>query len=510
MKYRLTLIILLYIPTAFSRPANLLVIQTDEHNFRTLGCYRDTLSPEQAFIWGKEAFVETPHIDWLADHGALCTSFYATTPVCSPSRAALISGQYPHNTPTHSNNIPLGNDVVTFAELLKKQGYRTGYIGKWHLDGGGKPQWAPDRNFGFEDNRYMFNRGHWKKFEDTPNGPRVAARDQNDKPNYNLDAADDKSFATDWLCDKTIDFIKADPSKPFCMMLAIPDPHGPNTVRPPYDTMFDHTKIELPRTMVNPGDPPQWGAAMIRTLKQQSMAQYFGMVKCIDDKVGDIIDALRKTKQLEHTMIIFTSDHGDLCGEHCRQNKGNPYEASAKVPFIMYYPPKIKKGLVIDEALSCVDFLPTVFSILGYTTAGREEGRDASALFTTGKAPADWHDLAFLRATGDETSGNAWLCAVSDRYKLVIARQADPWFFDLENDPDEIINGASNPAYREIIREYSQALQDYAEQFLDPFLDIEIIATDIAWGISDSTAYTSTRPSKSAEKKKSGRKKKNK
>ena len=140
---------------------NLLIIQTDEHNFRTLGCYRKTLPNKQAFIWGKDAVVTTPHIDWLAENGALCTKFYATTPVCSPSRAAFVSGRYPQNTPVTTNNIALDDDIITFAEVLKRQGYATGYAGKWHIDGDGKPQWAPKRQFGFADNRYMFNRGHW-------------------------------------------------------------------------------------------------------------------------------------------------------------------------------------------------------------------------------------------------------------------------------------------------------------------------------------------------------------
>ena len=83
--------------TGKKRP-NLLIIQTDEHNFRTLGCYRTTLPPEQAFMWGRNAVVETPNIDWIAGNGAICTKFYATSPVCSPSRASFVSGQYPQNT----------------------------------------------------------------------------------------------------------------------------------------------------------------------------------------------------------------------------------------------------------------------------------------------------------------------------------------------------------------------------------------------------------------------------
>ena len=134
------------------RKPNLLVIHTDEHNFRTLGCYRRTLVADQALVWGPDTVVETPNIDWLAEHGALCTRFYATTPVCSPSRSSFVSGRYPQNTPVVSNNIPMADDTVTFAETLGQQGYACGYAGKWHLDGTGKPQWEPKRRFGFDDN----------------------------------------------------------------------------------------------------------------------------------------------------------------------------------------------------------------------------------------------------------------------------------------------------------------------------------------------------------------------
>ena len=107
-----------------NKPFNLLVIQTDEHHFKTLGCYGGKI-------------VKTPHLDWIAKHGAKATSFYATTPVCSPSRGALLSGKFPQHTPVTNNNIRLDDKIVTFAEVLRRKGYATGYAGKWHLDGSG-------------------------------------------------------------------------------------------------------------------------------------------------------------------------------------------------------------------------------------------------------------------------------------------------------------------------------------------------------------------------------------
>ncbi len=469
---------------AEEKPFNLLILHTDEHNFRTLGCYRATLPPEQAFMWGP-AVVETPHIDSIARRGAICTSFYATTPVCSPSRSAFVSGRYPQNTPVVTNDVPMSDDIVTFAEILRRRGYATGYAGKWHLDGNGKPQWAPDRKFGFEDNRYMFNRGHWKQLEDTPQGPRVKAQSAKGEPTYAVEGADEKSFTTDFLADRAVDFIRAHRDGPFCYLVSFPDPHGPDTIRPPYDTMFKDQTYQKPRTSDKPDEGlPGWGQKQGGGYEQD---RYYGMVKCIDDNVGKILDALKQGGVFERTIVVFTSDHGDLRGEHHRHNKGVPYEASAKIPFLVACPGKIPPGTRIDEALTCVDFQPTILKLMGVEPSGREEGRDASALFLTGKAPAGWKDVAFMRGTGD-ADGN-WLAAVTDRYKLVYSPSDPPWLFDLEKDPDELVNFFTKPECRETVRELSQALIDYGRAFKDPRTESPRIAADLEWAVKGAGEY---------------------
>jgi len=227
---------------------NVIIIQTDEHNLRTLGCYREQMNEDQAFIWGKGNKVDTPNIDSLAKDGLICTNYFASSPVCTPSRASWVSGLYPQATGSASNNLPLKDSIVTFAEVLRQRGYATSYLGKWHLDGDAKPGWSPVRKFGFSDNRFMFNRGHWKKFEMTEEGPQVATK-KNGNPVYDLGDADENSFATDWLVDRSLEILDRDKGKPFCLMLALPDPHGPNTVRAPYDTMYNHLTFQQPVTM---------------------------------------------------------------------------------------------------------------------------------------------------------------------------------------------------------------------------------------------------------------------
>tara|TARA_Y100001934_G_scaffold58815_1_gene72966 strand:+ start:289 stop:1809 length:1521 start_codon:yes stop_codon:yes gene_type:complete len=470
---------------AAAKPLNLLVIQTDEHNYRTLGCYRKLL-PESDYYFGKDV-VKTPNIDWIADNGAICTSFYATSPVCSPSRAALVTGQYPQNTPVVSNNTPMSDDVVTFAEILRRQGYATGYAGKWHLDGDGKPQWRPKRHFGFEDNRFMFNRGHWKKFADTPEGPKVASVDKRGNPSYGVNGADENSFATDWLADKVVDFIDKNKSKPFCYMVSFPDPHGPNTVRAPYDSKYTDVKVPIPATTLNKTrqQTPPWAAVtpkLTADTVRSIMPSYYGMVECLDDNIGKILNRLRKHGILENTVIVFTSDHGDLCGEHGRLNKGVPYEGSARIPLLLYCPSEVKKGTVINQALSCVDFLPTVMDLMGHKTAGREEGRNASSLFR-GTAK-NWHDVAFIRATG------GWVMAATDQLKLVFSPQGKPWLFDLQGDPDELNNHIAAPQHRTKIRSLAQQLIAYGKKYNDPHTQRGRVEQDLAWAASDAKNYS--------------------
>lgn len=452
------------------RRPNLLIVHCDELNFRTLGCYRETLAREQAFMWGEDpgAVCETPHIDRLAREGALCTKFYAATPVCSPSRSSLLTGQYPQNTPVTTNSIRLDDQVVTFAELLARAGYATGYAGKWHLDGEGKPQWAPQRKFGFADNRYMFNRGHWKQFEDTPGGPRVKAR-KNGKPTYDVEGADEESFATDWLTSKALEFIDAHRDDPFCYMLSIPDPHGPDTVRAPYDSMFDDSVVRKPRTFdKNAETAPSWAKPTPKC--HHKMAQYHGMIKCIDDNVGRIIAHLEERGLLDDTILIFTADHGDMRGEHGRQNKGVPLEASAKVPFVIRHPKSIAAGRQIDQVLNTADFLPTLLAMMQVPTAKREEGRDCSALLTGSGKPKGWRDVTFLRSTGQPKNDRVgWLAAVTPRYKLILSSSDDPWLLDLEEDPDELTNFIMGLRHREVARFLARDLLEYGTRHADPY-----------------------------------------
>ncbi|MDL2255752.1 sulfatase [Parabacteroides sp. OttesenSCG-928-K15] len=466
---------------------NILIIHTDEHNFRTLGCYRELLSPEQAFMWGKEAVVETPNIDYLARQGILFRNCYATTPVSSPSRSSFLTGLYPQNAGVYTNDMVLYEEVETFGEILLAHGYATGYMGKLHLNGKGRPEWTPERNFGFTDNRYMYNRGHWKKIIETPDGPEFRINDD-------IKTTDSLNFTTDFLTNRAIEFIQKYKGSAFCCMLSLPDPHGPNQVRAPYDTLYTHLSFNQPQSAYKDTTGlPAWSHGEdLPGDRMENMARYYGMIKCIDDNIGRLLTVLRENGILEKTIIIFTSDHGDLCGEHGLVNKSVPLEASAKVPFIVSYPAKMPAGKVISNMMSVVDFAPTLLSYCGIQSGQAYDGRDLSALWAGEPLPQDIKDIVFMRSTtaamavsdwdNAPTAKRAlWLSAVTQDYKLTFSENEtdQPWLTDLRNDPDELVNCFFNPEYAETVKQLAKQLNDYAVKYNDPRINTPHIRQSI-------------------------------
>tara|TARA_B100000809_G_scaffold237914_1_gene258225 strand:+ start:16190 stop:17659 length:1470 start_codon:yes stop_codon:yes gene_type:complete len=458
-----------------NKQPNLIVFLTDEHNLRTLGCYRKTMSDEQAFQWGKNTFVTTPNIDTLAKEGALCTNFYASSPVCTPSRASFVSGFYPIATGSPVNDMPLNDTIITFGQTLKENGYATSYVGKWHLDGDAKPGFAPERKFGFDDNRYMFNRGHWKGFDGKDEHVSFLGKFNPKKNKYQFDAttATEKTFATDFLFNRSLEIIERDKEKPFCLMLSIPDPHGGDKVRPPYDTMYTHMKFEDPRTMhQNSANVPKWvnikgKKNVAKKINQHGMAQYWGMVKCIDDNIGRVLTYLKDNNLEENTIVVFTSDHGDLLGEHSKLNKGLPFTTSAQIPFVIRYPAKIKAGKKIHTSYTTTDFTPTILNIMNAKGIQKNyHGIDASTSFLSPKKEVKEERITYIT-----NAANKWAAAVDGRHKLVLSPMDKPWLFDLEKDPDELINFYNDKTYKKTATKLKKELLIQLEKYKDPILE---------------------------------------
>lgn len=452
---------------------NLVIIHTDEHNFRTISAYQKLLPEAQAFVWGKGNNSKTPNIDKLADEGAIATSYYCASPVCTPSRASLVTGLYPQATGAPKNGLHIREDIPTFATILRDQGYATSYVGKWHLAGHEKYAFGIKYKAGFDDNRFMMKGGHAPYFHITKD----KFKGINEKVAAKL-PQDEVVHATDFFTNKTLEILERDKNKPFALMLSIPDPHTPDYAKPPYNTMYADLEIEAPRTM----DPkytaikPAWAtdssnneASGKKAFKNEKNAlkQYFGMVSHIDDSVGRILQFLEDNNLTDNTIVIFTADHGDMFFEHNRRNKGVPYEGSARIPFLMRYPNKIPSGKVINTAYTNVDFTPTILSLMDVKTDASFHGLDTSTDFTNNKKIVNSDRITYFAK-----SGGWWVSAVNDRYKLVIDKKEKPYLFDLETDPDELINVYYDQDYSEIAKMMQTELFKQLNKYDEPGLKL--------------------------------------
>lgn len=447
-------------------PPNLLIIHTDEHSFRTLSCYRELMSPSQASIWGEGNNVDTPNIDSIAEQGALCNNYYVSSPVCTPSRASFVTGLYPQATGAPKNGLKISQDVATFASILRDAGYSTSYVGKWHLDGERKYTFDVEYDAGFSDNRWMMSGGHAPYFhikDDEIRGisEKIAAK-QKDGEIIHL---------TDFFFDKTLEILERDKDQPFCVMLSIPDPHTPDYATPPYNTMFANMNPAPPETM-NPEwakQRPAWGRGGNNEadgFDAEALRQYFGMVKHIDDNVGRLLEFLDDNELARRTIIVFTSDHGDMFFEHNRRNKGVPYEASAKIPFVIRYPDKIPAGKVIRKAYVNADFTPTILGLMAVETDARFHGTNTAADFLGDEQ--EYVDDG--RIVYYAKNGGWWVAAVNNRYKLVLDKKTEPWLFDLKSDPNEMTNQFNNPAYAAIADRFMAELLAQLERYDEPGL----------------------------------------
>ncbi len=436
----------------------MLVIYTDEHSSWTLGAYGGKL-------------IGTPNIDRIGREGAIFHNYFVNSAVCTPSRGCIITGRYPHAHGAYRNNVELNRDEITLAECFRRAGYETGFAGKWRLDGEAWPGWiAPERSMGFDDCKWMFNRGHWKRVVEKPGAkPEIA---------YEIDAPGE--YFTDWITDKCIEFLGRGREKPFFYYLSIPDPHTHFTVRAPYDAMFKPEEMPVPSTLYEK-DLPDWAERSRQELLQREkvdswddprreeilrdrLTQYCGMVKCIDDNVGRIITALEAHGQLDDTLIVFTSDHGNYLGEHGLYFKNEIYETAHRVAMLMRLPGTIPAGTEIADCVASVDVQPTLLELCGVEPSGREQGLSFARLAQGLKEPARPKE-AWLHHASFQRAG-----VFTPEWQLALVNGGDSILFDRVNDPEQTRNLFADPNRQETVRDLVAALIEHHDHVESPAL----------------------------------------
>ena len=425
---------------------NLLVLFPDQWRRQAFSCYGD---PN----------VKTPNIDRLASQGVRFNRCYATNPVCSPARAIFLTSRYGHQTGLIQNSLSLPSRETTFPEVLAANGYATGYIGKWHLDGPAKPGFVPgSRRQGYQWFE-GFNRGHW-----FPAGAQYFTNEGKlKKPAV---------FESIYQTDLAIDFMRRQQSKPFLLFVSYGTPHTP--YRPP--AKYDRFKsADL-----------KWRQNVPEKIRQSSvyskhLGGYYGLCELLDHETGRLLKFLDESGLAKNTVVMITSDHGDAHGSHGLHHKGQPEEESLGIPWIIRGP-GIKPGVVTETLAATIDFAPTLLSLCQVDIPSTMVGRNLKPLVSGKEMKVPWIYTQGRMTTGPgraQAVGNqgarrnimaAWRAIVTPRYKLAVDnREKVRLLVDLDQDPFEMQNLANEPAHAALQQRLWKELKQVGQQTRDPF-----------------------------------------
>jgi arylsulfatase A-like enzyme len=443
---------------------NIIYIMTDDHAAHAIGAYGSRVN-------------KTPNLDRLAREGALLSSVFATNSICTPSRAAILTGQY-----SHLNGVTMFNRFdssrMTVARLLQQGGYHTGMIGKWHL--GSDP-------VGFDDWEILPGQGVYR-----------------DPVFYT--ATGEKTYtgryATDVITDLALEFVERRPrDKPFFLMMHHKAPHRPwepdashaahfATQRIPEPVTFwdsyatrtdaihenqqrvaaDLTNRDLkltPPAGLAGQELTRWlatkpdsvaivrdgksvtlsGEALVRWKYQRYMQDYLATVQSVDDSVGRVLASLDKAGLARNTIVIYTSDQGFFLGDHGMFDKRFMYEESMRMPFLVRWPAGIRPGTRSDALGLNIDFAATFLEAAGLPMSAGMQGRSLLPVLK-GRTPADWRTSMYYRYYHDPGDHNtrAHYGVRTRTHKLIYFWKKDQWeLFDLVNDPYELHNLYGEP-----------------------------------------------------------------
>lgn len=377
---------------------NILLVLTDQHRHDAVG-YTNPV-------------VQTPHLNALAAQSCVCTRAYTQSPQCQPSRASLLTGRYPTAHKVWWNGIRLPVSERTIANYLQAAGYNTGYFGKAHLVDKHVSDRQVIQQFGFQEH-FLF--ADWVDYGSHEEYFRIMG-----SPYWTGRLSNRESQHEDVITQKTIAFMRR-AKRPYFAVVSYVGPHPPYAAPPPFSTMYDPSLMAVPETVIPILDGFEMSAANWQELK----AQYYGAVSWIDDNIGRLV-----AEASPETLVVFTSDHGDILGDHGLFSKGlYAYEGNTRVPMLIrsQYEPRRFDGLV-----QLIDILPT---ILGYAEAGFPagiHGRNLLSALACGDAVNDY----VLSMIGYEPRLRM-LC--DGRYKYWVAGDTE-MLFDLAVDAAEKVN----------------------------------------------------------------------
>lgn len=429
---------------------NILLVFADQLRHRALGS-------------SGNGIVRTPNLDRLAEEGAVFGRAFSSCPICSPFRGQLLTGRFAHANGVVDNEYELRRDEVTLAQALAGAGYRTGFIGKWHLGYGPYP----------EEKRYGF--GYLAAYNCQHAYYDVACYENEDGPTKL------KCWAPEGETSLAIRFMEEHQRRgggsPFALVMGWGPPHWPYDQYPSEFDVYDPAEVDIP-----PNVPVQMEA-----FARKEIADYYGNVSALDAQMGRLMAALERLGIADNTIVCFTSDHGDHLSSHgygkpfdrwmhhsMRASKATPYEESIHIPFLLRYPTRVRGGQRTETLLSSVDMMPTLLGLCGVEMPKGVQGHDLSHAVTgqDGTQP----DSVYLQILGEGWPHRGkwvgfWRGVRTDRW--LYARWHDneygPLLFDIENDAYEMTNLAGKPECRDVETKLEARLKEWMEATDDPF-----------------------------------------
>lgn len=357
--------------------------------------------------------IHTPNLDQLARDGTLFSRFYVTQPVCSPTRASIFTGLYPHSAGVSENNVALPKSSKTLAEMLTPQGYDCGYFGKWHL----------------------VRRDAFPTFPEYPN-------DGRGKGHYFGEAAN-RRYSVDVITEEAIQFLRRSRSKPFYLCVSYYPPHPPFSVPAQYVERYQN-------------------------IPDKDMRVYYAMCTKVDEAIGRLLKALDEARLADNTLVMFNSEHGHNFNYRWNHHyKRLCYDTSARVPLIVRMPGVVPAGRLSDALLSSVDLVPTMLSLVRKPVPSGLQGRDFGALLRgetdQGREYAFMENVPFPFAPekGEER------CVLNGQWKLILSTKRAPELYEYKSDPQEIRNRWDEMKNRPVVAELLRQLQTWATETHD-------------------------------------------
>lgn len=448
-----------------ARP-NIVFIFTDDHGAQSIGAYGSKIN-------------QTPNIDRIAKEGMLFENCMVSNAICGPSRAVILTGKHSHINGFTDNRARFDGAQETFPKLLRRAGYQTAMVGKWHLK-------SDPTGFDYWD--ILIGQGPYYNPPMIKNGERVSR----------------EGYTTEIITDLALDWMKKgrDKEKPFMLMYQHKAPHRNWQPGPRYLNMYDDVTIPEPPTLfdkwegrtsanreqkmtiehdmnasdlklVAPRNLTQeqraaWDAAyepknaafraknlggrdLVKWKYQRYAKDYLRCVAAVDDNIGRVLEYLDENGLSENTIVIYSSDQGWYLGEHGWFDKRWMYEESLRMPFLIRWPGVIKAGSRNRDLIQNIDFAPTFLEIAGVSAPETIQGRSIVSLLK-GQRPDDWRESLYYHyyEFPGAHSVRRHYGVRTERYKLIHFYRKQEWeLFDLATDPDEMRNEYANPNYSE-------------------------------------------------------------